>query len=410
MLKKILSRLWYRRYPWRAMDFDQVSELYVSMMLRRLGLSLVGIFIPVYLYQLGYSLSAVFLFLALFNLFRVVMDFVAAFLVARYGPKHIMALSYVVQIVSLAMLMTLPSLRWPIPVLSLTSGAASSLFFIAYHVDFSKVKHRTLSGRQLGVMEIMERIGAALGPLVGGIVAVLFDVRYTFFIAVVFFAIALVPLFISSEPIRTGQRLNFRTFKLNRYSRDLVAVAGFAVDGNITILGWPLFVAIFIAGSDPYAEVGLITSLAIAVSMFSARLIGDHTDKQQGRALLRFSAFGNTVVSGARLLASSMPFAAFISMANELFAAGYRIPFHKGMYDRADSIEGRRIVYITCVEAFGDSIRSLVWFLLAILSTGISGWATFAAAFIINAFANMLITAERFPALSPKGTIWNRNA
>ncbi len=44
------------------MKFDELAELYTSMSLRSLGFSLIGIFVPVYLFQYGVSVKDIFLF------------------------------------------------------------------------------------------------------------------------------------------------------------------------------------------------------------------------------------------------------------------------------------------------------------------------------------------------------------
>lgn len=118
MIKKIVEAIARRRHPWRQMNFDELAELYTSMSLRSLGFSLVGIFVPVYLYQNGVSIASVFTFFALLFILRVPVAMVSGYLVARIGPKHSIAVSTVLFLVFLGLLLSFTTVRWPLPVLA----------------------------------------------------------------------------------------------------------------------------------------------------------------------------------------------------------------------------------------------------------------------------------------------------
>jgi hypothetical protein len=79
--------------------------------------------------------------------------------------KTFLAVSYVLQIIALGMFMGLGSGAFPLWLVALFWGAAGSLFFTAFHVDFSKVKHAEHGGKEVGFMMIMQRVGGLLGPL-----------------------------------------------------------------------------------------------------------------------------------------------------------------------------------------------------------------------------------------------------
>lgn len=55
MLKQLIYRLFERRHYWREMSFSEMAELYTSRVLRTLAVSMVSIFIAIYLYQNGYG-------------------------------------------------------------------------------------------------------------------------------------------------------------------------------------------------------------------------------------------------------------------------------------------------------------------------------------------------------------------
>lgn len=399
MIRRFIYNILSRRHFWRHVGFDELSELYVSTMLRSLSLSLIGIFVPIYLYKLGYGLSAVFLFMICMFVSRMFSDILSGFLVARFGPKHVMLLSYVMQILSLAQLLSLPHLQWPMWLVAATYGLANSLFFIAYHVDFSKIIHAEHGGKELGYMTILERIGAAAGPVVGGVVATVFGAEYTIEAAIIVLALAVVPLFATAEPVRLRQKIGFKGLPLLALWRDYLSFAGFGFSNTISVAIWPLFIAVVIFTTNTYAIVGLVTSISIVTAIVSAQLIGQLIDKRRGRDLLRVSAVGGAVLHLIRLMTMGFGGVTLIGMADQALTSGYKMPYSKGMYDRADSLPGYRIAYLVVLETIGDSGKVLAWVIVWLASLCLSGTLAMQLCFVAAAASILLIRLERFPAL-----------
>lgn len=403
MFKKIIDKLLRRHHTWRAMDFDELSELYISMLFRSLAFSLIGIFVPIFLFKSGYQLVEIMAFYAVLFSVKVPFSFVAAHLIARIGPKHSIALAYLLQIIPLGMLASLQMRAWPLWIIAATWGVSNSLFFIAFHVDFSKVKHAEHGGKEVGWMTILERCGALLGPLVGGLVAGFFGVEYTFVAALVMFVLGTIPLFITAEPVKTRQHLSFSALRVRTIWRDIVPIGAMNIENAITLTVWPLFVAIFIFMDNAYALIGLVTSLSVLFSIVSARLIGSIIDGQKGRVLLRGSAKLAAAVHLLRLVAGSFGAVVAINILSELCTNGYKLPITKSYYDRADDFPGQRIVFISSVEAASNMYKALAFWLLVVVAASFEPRAVFSAAFVLASLASLLLLTERFPALNTGG-------
>lgn len=220
MVQKIIHKLLKQRHFWRLVGFDELAELYASMLLRSLATSLIGLFVPIYLHSLGYGVRTIFGFYIIFFGSRVVFDIISALVVARVGPKHTIALSTLANIVFLVLLLTLKELAWPLPFVALVGTATNSLFFIAFHTDFSKIKHPTHGGKELGYVTMLEKLGWVLGPLVGGIVATVWSPKYTIVVAILLFVTSLVPLFMSNEPVKAHQHITIKGFNFRPHARE----------------------------------------------------------------------------------------------------------------------------------------------------------------------------------------------
>ncbi len=402
MIQKFIYRMLKRRHFWRQVGFDELSELYTSTMLRNVGLSLVGIFVPIYLYDLGYSISAILLFFAILFLGRAVGDVTAGYVVALRGPKHTMLYSNIVQVIALILLLTLSQVGWPLWLIAFTWGMGLSLYFIAYHVDFSKIMHSSHSGRELGSMAIVERVGGVGGPLIGGVIATIYGAQYTILIAIVLLLIATTPLFLSPEPTKTHQKLQFRYLAYKKLWRDFISWGGAGIEMNVTHIIWPLFIAVTIITTNTYAGIGLITSLSTVVAIIAARVIGKIVDRRQGGMLLKWSAMFSSFLHLLRPFVGGVGGVVAINSAGEVASSGFRLPYHKGMYDRADHLPGYRIAYLVVIEAVGNTMKTAVWIGLWAVSFFASAIVTLQISFVIASLAALLVLLQRFPALKTK--------
>lgn len=399
MIKNFIHRLLERRHPWRKVGFNELSELYTSMMFRALALSLVGIFIPIYLYQMGVTLQSIMIFYATIFGIRVFTDLLMAFVVARYGPKHSMALSYAPQALGLSMLVTYDKIHWPLWLIALMLALAAGLFFISYHVDFSKIKHSDHGGKEVGFMTIMEKLGSLLGPITGGIIALLFGVKYSFIAAIVFLVVGMIPLFMTKEPVKTKQKISFRNFKIGKIKYDMISYGMMAVENNTCLVIWPLFVALYAITGNVYFKVGILASVGVVISVVSARVMGKLIDNKKGLTLFRYSLIANTFTHLLRPLVQNIQQVFVLNLANEAITPGYRMPYFKGWYDHTDDFPGYRIVYISIMESANSIARTFFYFLLAILTLAYTDKQVLSIAFIIGAISNWFISMQRFPAL-----------
>lgn len=399
MFKKFIHRLVSRKHYWRDIGFDELSELYTSMMFRSLAISLVGIFIPIYLYQLDYPIWQILLFYAMVFWFWTVSCYPVARLIAKVGPKHTILASYVFQVISMLMLVSLEDLRWPLISIALMIGLSHGFFHLAFHVDFSKVKHKEHGGKELGWLFNMEKIGAVLGPLIGGLVGYLGGGQYLFMLAIIMLFAGIIPLFITKEPTATNQKLDFKSLKVSDIKHDLISVSSLAIENNLSLVVWPLFVSVYVLSDNPYLKLGSIASISVLISIFVIKVIGQTIDKNKGRTLLRSGVILNAILHLFRPFSGGYVSALGISLANEVLTPIYRMPFFKGMYDAADDWPGRRIVYLTALEAGNGVVKATFFTLLGILTLFNDSKEVFIVIFAAGAILSLGIMLERFKAL-----------
>lgn len=399
MIKQLLYRIIKRRHFWRDVGFDELTELYISNMLRTFAVSVLMVFVPFYLYQLGYPVYLIFVFFAFYFSGRLITDIGAAYFIARFGPKHSMVVGCVLQITVAAMLMSLGDHHWPFWLIGPLFGASASFFYVAYHVEFSKIRHAQHSGKEIGNMQIFQQIAAIAGPLVGGAAGSLLGPQYIFIIASVVLLASLWPLFRSAEPVQLRQKLYFNAIPFKQTARDYLSYVGLGIENTLCINLWPLYVSLFALTGSIYAQLGALTSFSVLASIGSAHIIGKYIDANNARPLLRFSSILNALVYVVRPFVHSLWPALATNITNEIVTTGYRLPFLKGYYARPEELPGLRIVYFASMEALGSVTKSAIWWLMAIMAMSVSTRTVIIIGFAIAALGSLLITSERFPAI-----------
>ena len=402
MVASVFKRIKKSGHPWRKINFSELSELYISSLLRTLAHSMVGIFIPVYLVANGFSVAAVIFYFAMFYGFGLIgVNEVTGRLIARFGPKHIIGASFFLQIFFFVLLASLPSHHWPLWILALTARIASCAYYMPRHVSFSKIKHKDRGGKELGLLDIFERGAGVIGPIIGGVVATIFGGQAILIVASILFACAVLPLLMSVEHIKTHQRYSYKKMPLRKMRRALT-VNGFSnLENGLTIWLWPLYVGIFIFTTEPYLKLGIVSSIGTIVAILAAMVVGRIIDNKKGHNLLKYSVIANAIVHGLRLLATGLKSVILVNIINEPTTTAYRMAFMKGYYDSADDYPDYRIAYITLSENVMDFMRTTVWGVLGVAALYFPGAQknVVQAGFIIAAFASLLVLFQRFPAL-----------
>jgi MFS family permease len=371
-------------------------------MFRSLSLSLTGIFIPLYMLKLGYPALDIIMiefwyFFARFSCF----DIFSGYLVSRIGPKHTILYGNFLLILSTTQFMTLPYIHWPIWLLGAAYGGSSSMFWVPFHTDFSKINHKEHGGKELGYVNIMSKIGGIFGPLVGGIVATLFGGQYIFLVAMILLVVSGMPLLRTAEPVPIHRKLNLSKINLGRMKPDILSYTMYGIDGTATGILWPLWLGIFVlVGGAAYAKLGALASISVVVSMSAAFTIGKLIDKHKGRSLLRFGATANSALHLFRPFITTYPGALLVNMANEGLTVTYQMPYTKGMYDTGDAYPERRAAYFTTMELLMSGSRLAFWGLLAVLTFTLETKTVLTVGFVIAAIASLLIMKEKYKALN----------
>lgn len=366
-----------------------MGELYVSLMLRSLALGVGSIFIPIYLYTLEYSLTAIAGFYIIQSAVRLIPEVLNGHMISRFGPKHVLSLSYVMAVLSFLALYMIPVWSGFFFIAALLLAVEVSWFWGAYHVHASESESRTKGSRQVSIIIILKRTSAALGPLIGGLVGEAFGLQYSLLLAALFLLLAIYPLFKTQD---TYARHTFK-WRFTPMPYNTVAFFGSAFNANVGMLIWPLFMFLTLQAFD---ELGFITSATIILGSFMTYQVGRLGDKGKNKLLLRV---GSVIAAGSHVLrVFANNFTSFLGVnllsdVGTFFLAG---PLTIIRHTKANNND--RLNYIINSQLRVVAGKLFVWTLVAVLSLWFSISATLQITFLIAAIA-----ASTIPLIAKDG-------
>ena len=394
MFKVMINRILAGRHYWRVVSFDEIAELYTSRLLTIFAVNIVNLFAAVYLYKLGYSVEFIVLFYGVLYLLKVPFSIVAAKYAAYFGPKHGILLANIVRIPSMVAFLLVPEFGfWAIVAFGVFQQIAATIYDLCYMVDFSKVKNSEHAGKEIGTMQIFDKIARIVSPIVGGVIASVYGPQVTIIVASVMLVVAAVPLFKTIEPTMTRNKLRIAGFpwRLARSSLAAESVIGF--DFVASGMTWTLFMTLFVFenyGDATYAALGGLASLGVFIGMIAAWTFGQIVDRHKGGVLLVIGAAANTVIHLFRPFVTSAPGAMGINAANEIATSAYVMPFTRVIFDVADS-SGYRITYMMFIEMVLNLGAALGCFPLYICMTVLGLREGMMAMFVVAAFYGLLL-------------------
>lgn len=353
MITNLIYRLLEKRHFWRYASFGEVAELYTSRTLRVVATYIASGFASVYLYQEGYSLSFVMAFWAAYFLLKSFLSLFAAQLAGRFGPKHGILLSNVLYIPAMVALGFVPNLGLQAVIISgLFMALSAATYELCYYVDFSKIKSIEHAGKEIGFMNILEKVAIGISPIIGGLIALWFGAQVVMWTSAVIFFLSALPLFYTREKVYPRQKIDFRGFPWRIAFRSLLARIGVGFDTVATSQVWGLFIAIVIfphLGNKVYVDLGALSSVTILAAIGISYAYGAMIDKNRGGNLLTIGVIVNALVHVSRPFAVGAASIVGTNVSNEVATTGIDMAFMRGMFDTAD-LSGNRIVYLLAME------------------------------------------------------------
>jgi MFS family permease len=254
-----------------------LKAIYFMQMIDGIVGSLVGIFIPVFLYTLDFSLTRIFLFLIVYQIAVAGGAFVAVWLARLTGFQQTFVLRFPLAISYYLILYNFTGTEISLWLLASLGGLQAALYWVPLNILFTKMSPEKELGSSIATMMAVPMIGGIVAPFIGGLIGLFFGFKALFATAIALMAISIVPI-LSTKPIKADFKFSFkRGWKLFRKHPQIVVADIFDnIGGEAEGYIWPLF--IFLAVENT-AAVGTVASLFPLGAAIFTLWLGNYIDK-----------------------------------------------------------------------------------------------------------------------------------
>lgn len=363
----------------------ELKEMYFSIGLRSFSMSLVSIFIPIFLYKLGYSPSSIFLYFTYYFGLSALFTITLGKLSFKVGLKRSIATSFIFMAITFVLLLSIQNFHWPLLFIAFLSAISSNLFWNAYHGEFSKIKDQKQDGAEVGKMTAIIRLAGLSAPFLGGILATFGGMPLTLAVATVLLIMAMIPLFIGKEVIK-GREVDLKRISLKKIKPDIISYCAGSIEYSSYYAVWPLFVFIFLA---EYMYIGAVTTLASLATAVLILYIGKSVDKNGKTAFIKRGGQLNFLQNIYRIFVQSTLGVFSANIFTNIANAIWQVPWLARFYERAD--ENPRAEYILVMEVFSNGIRFLFCLCLFILSLLFPLKTVLISGFVITGISSLWI-------------------
>ncbi len=309
----------------------KLSELYVFIILRSLAISMIGIFIPIYMIkELGYPLFEVlFFYVFLFIFFGLTLPLTAK-LSSKIGFKHVMLISLFPQLLFFYLLNQLNVFKLPLVLLALIAGLTEGLFWLSFHLNFAYSTDRKHRGEEVGLWYILATIIGVIGPFFGGLILTLYNFHVLFFIVASLLLISIIPLLMSKDIYKTSP---MKWHKILDYSTGKEAISFIAYGIRLTGAGifWPIFIFFSLSG---YLSTGFIISFSSFTMIFFIWLIARLSDRINKDIIIKIGSLFEGIIWLVKLVVKSFGQILSISILGGIAYTMIDIPFSARVYDK----------------------------------------------------------------------------
>lgn len=327
---------------------DKYNDLLISDTLRNIALSMISIFIPIFLLEEGgFTLLEIcwmelFLFIG-----TIIFHYYALNNIVFWGVKRSLVISNFLNIIFVLLMYFSGDLISDfgkitfLVLISIFNITAMAIYWTAHHVYFLKsTKHKTL-GKKLGLLSSIPTILSITSPFIGSILITKFEFYGTFLFSTLLLILASCALFMSDN-IRIKIKLDFKkVLDFQNKSKNLIYFiqgVGFAA----TAFVWPVLLFLL---SIKLISMGFLYLFSNIIYSFSTYYAGKNSDKKGGsRKITRISSIGHGCSLIFRSLSETIfPMTTF-QMMGGLFGGMMLVALEAGFYKHTKKDLGNSIM------------------------------------------------------------------
>ena len=370
----------------KKFSFSGINGILLSNFLLWFGFSMVGIFIPLYIFKITNNFFWILGFYLLLELVIIICTLPTAKLVARFGSDKISFVGALFRSVFLILLI----LAGKEPLFFIPAvifwGLAVPFCWIPFHLSVVGTDHTLSFGKDAAKINFTDKIGAIAGPILGGFIIQSFGFNSLYLTSLVFIIASGIPLFFDRYEFKfpeISSKTLGENLPIKQMPRLFLGFFGTGLFSGFQGIIWPIYVFLLVGS---YKFLGGITSISLFGSFILLIIVGRLADRF-GSKILKVSVPLNILNWLARIFLTS-PFSLFlVDLFYQLVSIFVWIPFDQLSYQTA--VQTKRLEYFLSREIAIHS-GSFVAILILIFGLGLFG-LNWPIAFVFCALSLLLI-------------------
>jgi MFS family permease len=314
----------------------KLIEIYINIALTTLSFSLVGLFIPIYLYsEVGYSFEKVMYFMIIYVIMTLFGFYFALKSSQMIGLNKTVALSVPLRIIYMVLLALMIKYNVSMYLVTFFGALGMSMYWLPFHVRFSESSDGRKRGSEVGLMYTINGLFAISGPIMGGLIVTFLGFSSLYIITSIILGLSLIPMFmIKEEKIKEG--IKIKNILKGKSYKELLGYFGEGYRGDGYIL-WSFYLFL-ILGS--YITLGGISSGVIFFNSILHLFVGYLVDVFGKRKIIKIGSFIDSLTWFTRLFFHSLYSLFAVTALSGLAIATWFTPFAAKFYDKFSKEDG----------------------------------------------------------------------
>lgn len=291
----------------KLFSFENERDIYrihLSHTLRNVALSVINIYIPIFLLNQGYSLSITIVFFIIFHSIGVLFAiFIFPILIRKWGLVALLKINYPITIIFFFLLNFLPVFPFLFWILAIVGGLATFSYWIPMNILLIKHSEKEKMGSDLGNFFALPKAFGIVGPLISAVLISFIGFWPVFILVILGLVFSYLPLI----GIRNNEITSSFDFKITRiWGKIRERKSLFILEGLDNILEesewyWGIFVFLMIGSLQAPGIVGSLEALGGALF---AVFVGKHANRSV-KFLIPIASSGLIIVWVTRLFIES---------------------------------------------------------------------------------------------------------
>ena len=356
---------------------EPLTPMYWNVFLRGLGVSMMGLFTPIFIFLIGQGeggvvegLRLVLIYLFLQRLGISILVLGVSKVVAKLGFRISLLLGSVLLVFYYLIPGVWGEQIWVVYLMASISAVAIPFYWLSRHSILSMDGKRRKRGVEIGLLTLIDKGSAMLSPVVGGVILGLFGFKVLFIVGAVIVLFSSVPPFFMDHHVKeseVGVKDFWSWVKDRKNISRVFSFVGDGWEGVVSAYFWPVYIFL-IVGS--FQILGGMTSAVLLFSSLMVFLAGRVFDKDRAKGGMedekRYWFVGGilAVLKVLRGAFGTLGGVFGLDLVTKLVSPYYWVPFASYIYSMGEKGKALSIY----------AYRSVIYSLGVMILTGILWW------------------------------------